>query len=365
MRERGSGSIFKKPGTRFWWIAYSFRGHSYQESSGSVDRKDAVKLLRARLAKITKPNFVDPAAERRYTLRDMLQELERDYERKQNRSFKTVTSVWQHLQKHFEFHRVVDITKPEITAYAAKRVREEKDGGDGAARGSVNLELAVLRRGFKLMFQNKMISEVPVIEMFELDNARQGFIGVGEFAALLENIRSQDVRDIVEFLYNSGWRTDEARELKWSWIDLTTNMIRLPAAFEKSKKPRPLPLTGALFEVIQRRLKVRRLDCEFVFHRKGKPIRQFHKAFRAAAARIGQGGLLPHDMRRSAIRNFRRSGLSEHEGMALSGHKTDSVYRRYDIISESDLTEAMDRVQSHLKKEAETRKVVPLSKKQA
>src|SRR5262245_36910798 len=165
MRERGSGSIFKKPGTRFWWIAYSFRGHSYQESSGSVDRKDAVKLLRARLAKITKPNFVDPAAERRYTLRDMLQELERDYERKQNRSFKTVASVWQHLQKHFEFHRVVDITKPEITAYAAKRVREEKDGGDGAARGSVNLELAVLRRGFKLMFQNKMISEVPVIEM--------------------------------------------------------------------------------------------------------------------------------------------------------------------------------------------------------
>jgi len=65
MRERGSGSIFKKPGTRFWWIAYSFRGHSYQESSGSVDRKDAVKLLRARLIKITKPNFVDPAKERR------------------------------------------------------------------------------------------------------------------------------------------------------------------------------------------------------------------------------------------------------------------------------------------------------------
>ena len=64
-------------------------------------------------------------------------------------------------------------------------------------------------------------------------------------------------------------------------------------------------------------------------------------------------GLLPHDMRRSAVRNFRRAGLSEHEGMALSGHKTDSVYRRYDIISEADLTEAMNRVQEHNKKEAE------------
>src|SRR5262245_22841230 len=267
MRERGSGSIFKKPGTRFWWIAYSFRGHSYQESSGSMDRKDAVKLLRERLRKVTKPHFVDPAMERRWTLEDMLEQIRLDYERKGNSSFHTVKSVWQHLKKEFEFDRVVDIVGERIAGYAAKRVNEDK-----AERGSVNLELAVLRRGFKLMFQKKMISEAPVIEMFEIDNARQGFLDVGEFGALLENIRSQDVKDIVEFLYNSAWRSNEARQLRWAWIDLRTNMIRLPAEFSKSKKARALPLTGALFDLIQRRLKVRRLDCEHVFHRKGKPI---------------------------------------------------------------------------------------------
>ena len=67
-------------------------------------------------------------------------------------------------------------------------------------------------------------------------------------------------------------------------------------------------------------------------------------------------------MRRSAVRNFRRSGLSEHEGMKLSGHQTDSVYRRYDIISDEDLIEAMNRVQEHLKKAAENQKVVPLKR---
>jgi len=40
-------------------------------------------------------------------------------------------------------------------------------------------------------------------------------------------------------------------------------------------------------DVIERRLKVRRLTCEHVFHRNGNPIRQFHKAFKAAAAAVG------------------------------------------------------------------------------
>jgi len=51
--------------------------------------------------------------------------------------------------------------------------------------------------------------------------------------------------------------------------------------------------------------------------------------------------------------------------MKLSGHQTDSVYRRYDIISDDDLTESMNRVQEHMKKEAEIRKVVPIAKRQA
>jgi hypothetical protein len=75
--------------------------------------------------------------------------------------------------------------------------------------------------------------------------------------------------------------------------------------------------------------------------------------------------VVPYDMRRSAVRNFRRAGLSENEGMKLSGHETDSIYRRYDIISDDDLTGSMNRVQEHLKKEAENRKVVPLKRETA
>jgi integrase len=70
-----------------------------------------------------------------------------------------------------------------------------------------------------------------------------------------------------------------------------------------------------------------------VFYRRGKPIASFRKAFKAVSAEAGMPALLPHDMRRSAVRNFRRAGLSQTEGMKLSGHETDLIYRRYDIIS--------------------------------
>jgi integrase len=203
-----------------------------------------------------------------------------------------------------------------------------------------------------------------VIELFdESDNVRQGFIGIGDFNALVEKIEDNDVRDIVEFLYNSGWRSNEAKEFRFSWID--GEMIRLPAEFSKNKKPRSLAIIGTLKDVIERRLKLRRLDCEHVFHRSGKAIKSFRKAFKAAAKEIGYPDLLPHDMRRSAVRNFRRAGLSESEGMRLSGHRTRNVYDRYNILDDEDVKNATNKAQEHLKKEADSRKVIPLKRETA
>lgn len=209
------------------------------------------------------------------------------------------------------------------------------------------------------MLKARDISTIPaVIELLQGENVLKGFIAPGEFDILAENIPDVEVRDLVAFLYTQGWRSGERKNLEWSEVDLKNNMIRLPAEKSKSKKPRNLPIIGALLEIIDRRSAARRLDCPYVFHRNGKKIASFRKAFKAAAAAAKAPGLVPHDMRRSAVHNFRRAGLSENEGMKLSGHETDSIYRRYDIISDDDLTESMNRVQEHMKKEAEIRKVV-------
>ena len=92
------------------------------------------------------------------------------------------------------------------------------------------------------MLKARDISAIPaVIELLQGENVRKGFIGSGDFAALLENIPDTDVRDLVAFLYNAGWRSGEGKNLEWSELDLNSNMIRLPAEKTKSKKPRNLP----------------------------------------------------------------------------------------------------------------------------
>jgi integrase len=81
-----------------------------------------------------------------------------------------------------------------------------------------------------------------------------------------------------------------------------------------------------------------------VFHRNGRQIKGFRKAWANACTAAGFPGRIPHDLRRSAVRNMERAGLSRSVAMQLTGHKTEAVYRRYAITSEADLREGVDRL---------------------
>jgi integrase len=84
----------------------------------------------------------------------------------------------------------------------------------------------------------------------------------------------------------------------------------------------------------------------FVFHRGGKPIRSYRGAWAKACTEAGCPGRIPHDFRRTAVRNLERAGVSRSVAMAITGHKTETVYRRYAIVSSGDLAEAARKLQA-------------------
>jgi len=144
---------------------------------------------------------------------------------------------------------------------------------------------------------------------------------------------AEDVDDLVEYLYLSGWRSGECKKLEWAEISSDLSIVRLKIEDSKNKRPRILVLSGRLLEIIQKRKSKQVLGCKYVFHRKGKPIKNFRKAWKTATENTSFAGKLPHDLRRCAMRNLKRSGVDDAVAISITGHVTRSVFDRYNIVN--------------------------------
>jgi integrase len=130
-------------------------------------------------------------------------------------------------------------------------------------------------------------------------------------------------------------------------VDWSGGFVRLEPGTTKNREGRAFPITPALRAILERRQSFTR-ECEraqariipLVLHRRGRQIRGFRRSWKEACKKAGIPGLLFHDLRRSAVRSLERAGIPRSVAMKLTGHKTESIYRRYAIVAESDLREA-------------------------
>jgi integrase len=339
-RERGEGTVYQR-GT-VWWAQYCYRGRVYRETSQSADRRDAVKLLRRRLAEVVTHRHA-PEAEK-VTFEDLGRMVEDDYRLNGRRSVARVVQSFKRLRQHFGFDRALDITPDRLTAYARLRVDQ------GAAPATVANELAALKRGFSLAVRAGRLVHRPAFPTIQLDNARTGFFEEPEFRSLLAKLPDY-LHPPVTFAYLSGWRIrSEILSLRWPQVDLAVGVVRLEPGTTKNREGREFPVS-ALPELAALLARQRELTTAterevgavipYVFHRHGKPIRDFREAWRNACRRAGLVGMIPHDFRRTAVRNLERAGVPRSVAMKLVGHKTESIYRRYAIVSQRDLAEGV------------------------
>ncbi len=152
----------------------------------------------------------------------------------------------------------------------------------------------------------------------------------------------------------TGWRVpSEILSLQWRQVDLKAGIVMLDPGTTKNKEGRTFPfgVVPELRQVLEAQRKAtikmesaKGIICPWVFHRNGRRIKDFRKAWADACETAGCPGRIPHDLRRSAVRNLERAGVSRSVAMKLTGHKTEAVYRRYAIVSEADLSEGVKKL---------------------
>jgi integrase len=361
-RSPGTGSVYQPRyrsasgelrKSRLYWIAYRVAGALKREPTKTANRQAAETLLRTRLSALDRGET--PAAGTA-KWEDLAEFIRADYLANGRRSTHRLELSLRHLEKSFDGQRAAAITAERISAFVARRLTE-----DGAARATINLDLATLGRAFRLAYRAGRVAFVPFVQKLKTSNARTGFFERPEFGRLVRAL-PRDLRPCAIAAYLTGWRmTSELLTRQWRHVDMGARWLRLEPGEGKTGEGRQFPLFPELALVLraQRRLTTaeeRRLGrfIPWVFHHDGEPL--FYRAKKrssallpsgylraawlAACVSAGVSGRIRHDFRRTAARDMLRAGVSVPTVMRAIGWRSEAMLRRYAIVSDGDLQEA-------------------------
>ena len=263
-------------------------------------------------------------------------------------NYSATLATVERLDKFFPGLSVREITTTTMKNFAA--LLQSK----GLSNGSINRSLSALRRMFYLAKEEERLRYIPHFPMLEESAPRKGFFERVEYERLYAALPDY-LRPVVAIAYHTGMRRAEITSLLWEQVDLLNRAIRLNAGETKNGEARNVPITAELHHVLAQLHagSVGPLVC-FRRTKTGKvlPVGDFRKIWYARCVKLGLGemkeeagkpvyhGKLLHDLRRTGVRNLVRAGVPEKIAMGITGHKTRSVFDRYNIVSERDLAEA-------------------------
>ncbi len=348
-----------------FWIKYYRNGRPFRESAKTLDRTEAKRKLKQREGEVAEGRFRGLRIERT-RFEHLAEDLKTYYRMNKTNALQRTEEAIKHLATVFHGYRVTEMTSNLVQAYIVKRQQEK------ASNGTINRETGILKRMFVLAMKQTppKVLHAPYIPHLRDSNVRSGFFGHEDFLALRGALPDY-AQVAVTLAYHSGMRMGEVCSLTWGTVNLAEGKLSLKAQDTKTEEPRVLYLTGDLWRVLEA-WKLRCVQswpsCAWICHRNGVQLQNLNNVWRRACQRVGLGqmvhdpdkerkvwrGKIPHDFRRTAIRNMIRAGVPEKVAMAISGHKTRSVFDRYNIVNEADMKAAADRLSGYFSKEMGT-----------
>lgn len=344
MRARYSGSIYPRGPAGILQIQYrDANGVMVRESAKTTSRDQAQKLLNKRLAEAR-------AGETKIT-QTTVSALADLYLNGQRARWKPETYKWtkiiceNHIKPVFGPRSPASILPGDLDRFVSQK-KEEK-----LSEPRINRLLVIFKAILRYGIRNKALRELPEFPkpFSEAPYVRSGSIDGADWFVLSNALQLEKTPWLEAMLwaaYTFGFRVGELTYMRVSQIDFVHHMITLPAGSTKNRMPRRIVMApdGPVEKLLARETKGKRPE-QYVFSRDGgsTPVRDFrhvwNKMVKDAQITTGSGKdgkLLFHDLRRSAITRMREAGLTEEESMAVAGHLSVAVHRRYKQISEWD-----------------------------
>jgi integrase len=356
---RGLGRVFQREGCKTWTIQFSKDKKRIRERTGTRSRAEAVAILNERVGEIQRNEFVE-RPKKAVTVDDLFKTLELDVQTRRGRSLGELRRRWKRLKPSFAKMLATNVTTDVVNQYIRCRQTQRLAN----ANATINRELATLKRMFNLGRRSTppKVRTTPYIPMLPENNIRKGFLEAKQY----ENVASATkefglwLRTMFEMGYTYGWRKGELLGLRVRQVDMLASTIRLDAGTTKNGEGREVTMNGVVRELLALCIAAKGPE-DYVFTRtSGERVRDIRPAWKQACTAAGIPGLLFHDLRRTAVRNLVRAGVGDKVSMQISGHKTRSVFDRYNIIDQNDMRKAMEKLEQFKQQESGRNDFKPL-----
>lgn len=366
---KGEGSIFQR-GDGYWYFQLVHNGRKYNKSLGTKNKnaakKTAVAVKRAIIGRIERQED-EPRTTGNVTVGEIA-ELYIDYAERNLRSVRTIKlNFYVHMKPHPELWnmKASKLGTAELEEYRLRRKNE------GAKPASINHELESLRSAYYRAKKNRtppLVRDVPAFPIDHVDNKREGFLEDAGYAKILLEVPNV-LKLLFVLAFHLGCRVGELLKLKWEQVylnDQSPSDGYIDLMKTKNGKDRRAPIYHDMHNWLKWQRAIRDKyfpSCDHVlFHHEsigtaiaGNPLKEVRESWNSAVKRAGYPGLLMHDLRRTACRNMvQKAKIPRANAKVISGHLTDSMFERYNIVDPDDITSIGKDIEKWMSKAVES-----------
>ncbi len=270
------------------------------------------------------------------------------------KSYRKIRESCDILKRFFENVKVINLKPHMVEDFMFKMLDSVSKSGNKYSPASVNRVFTVLKRMFNLALREEMVLRNPCIKVSQLpeENIRDRILSYQELQRLLKYLPPH-TQLIVKTGYFTGMRIGEILNLTWDRVNLKDGSIYLGFSNTKTREPRTVYLNSELMDVFKEASRVRSLEHNYVFTYKGKPIKSIKTSFQNACRKARIENFRFHDLRHTFNTNMRKAGVDKTVIMKLTGHKTISMFQRYNTVDQDDAKTAMERLDDFIRRNDE------------